>query len=185
MLNSSILDALRDAVDGDSKGQPSGLITTPNQLQTYECDGLTNFRALPGAVVLPRNTAQVQAVIRICAKHAIPFVARGAGTGLSGGALPSEGGVVISFARMTRILEVDIPNQRVVVQPGVINAHVTDAVARRYGYFFMHLILHRKVCAPWRENEAARKTQAVHIASSTDSQQHTFSAWKSCCLMVR
>src|SRR6202022_4281896 len=135
MLDSAVVGALRDAVDRDHPGQPSGLITASNQLQTYECDGLTNFRTLPGAVVLPRSTAEVQAVVRICAAHGIPFVARGAGTGLSGGALPAEGGVVISFARMTRILEIDIPNQRVVVQPGVINAHVTEAVAP-YGYFY-------------------------------------------------
>jgi glycolate oxidase len=135
MLNSTILDALRDAVDGGSKGQHSGLITAENQLQTYECDGLTNFRVMPSAVLLPRDALQVQAIIRICAKHGIPFVARGAGTGLSGGALPAAGGIVISFARMTRILEIDIPNQRVVVEPGVINAHVTDAVAV-YGYFY-------------------------------------------------
>ena len=116
-------------------GLPSGLITAPNQLQTYECDGLTAFRTLPSAVVLPRSTEQVQAVVRVCAKHRIPFVARGAGTGLSGGALPAEGGIVISFARMNRILEIDIPNQRVVVEPGVINSHVTDAVAAQ-GYFY-------------------------------------------------
>lgn len=135
MLNATILDALRDAVDRDSKGMPSGLITAANEVQTYECDGLTNFRVMPDAVLLPRSTAQVQAVVRICAQHGIPFVARGAGTGLSGGALPAAGGIVISFARMTRILEVDIPNQRVVVEPGVINTHVTDAVAAQ-GYFY-------------------------------------------------
>ncbi len=135
MLDSTILDALRNAVDAESLDQPSGLITAKNQLQTYECDGLTNFRTLPSAVVLPRSTEQVQAVVRVCAKHRIPFVARGSGTGLSGGALPAEGGIVISFARMNRILEIDIPNQRVVVEPGVINAHVTDAVAP-YGYFY-------------------------------------------------
>src|ERR1700738_3023767 len=135
MLDSAVVGALRDAVDRDHPGQPSGLITASNQLQTYECDGLTNFRTLPGAVVLPRSTAEVQAVVRICAARGIPFVARGAGTGLSGGALPAEGGVVISFARLTRILEIDIPNQRVVVEPGVINAHVTEAVAA-YGYFY-------------------------------------------------
>jgi len=74
-------------------------------------------------------------VIRVCAEHRIPFVARGSGTGLSGGALPAEGGVVISFARMNRILEIDFANQRVVVEPGVINQHVTNAVASR-GYFY-------------------------------------------------
>ena len=135
MLDAAILDALRDAVDAGTAGQPSGLITAASQLQTYECDGLTNFRVMPGAVVLPRSAEQVQAVVRVCARHGIPFVARGAGTGLSGGALPAQGGIVISFARMNRILEIDIPNQRVVVEPGVINSHVTDAVAA-HGYFY-------------------------------------------------
>jgi glycolate oxidase len=135
MLDAAILEALRDAVDAGDAHQPSGLITSASQLQTYECDGLTNFRVMPGAVVLPRSAEQVQAIVRVCARHAIPFVARGAGTGLSGGALPAQGGIVISFARMNRILEIDIPNQRVVVEPGVIKSHVTDAVAAR-GYFY-------------------------------------------------
>jgi glycolate oxidase len=134
MLDSNILDALRSAVRAEN-GDQASLITAANQLQTYECDGLTNFRTVPSAVVLPRSTEQVQAVVRVCATHRIPFVARGAGTGLSGGALPAEGGIVISFARMNRILEIDIANQRVVVEPGVINSHVTDAVAP-HGYFY-------------------------------------------------
>lgn len=112
-----------------------GLISNASQLQTYECDGLTNFRVLPGAVVLPRTTQQVQAVVRLCARDRIPFVSRGAGTGLSGGALPAAGGVVISLARMNRILEVDFANRFVIVEPGVINAHVTQRVASR-GYFY-------------------------------------------------
>ena len=129
MIDGNILSELQQAVGAD------GLIHEHGQLQTYECDALTNFRILPGAVVLPRTTEQVQAVVRVCAKHHIPFVARGAGTGLSGGALPAADGIVISFARMTRILEVDIANHRVTVEPGVINAHVTAAVAP-YGYFY-------------------------------------------------
>ncbi|HWB33367.1 MAG TPA: FAD-linked oxidase C-terminal domain-containing protein [Acidobacteriaceae bacterium] len=139
MVDASILKELRAAVDGpdgaSAAKRSSGLITEPSQLKTYECDGLTNFRVEPSAVVLPRSAEQVQAVVQICAKHKVPFVARGSGTGLSGGALPAEGGVVISFARMNRILEIDIPNQRVVVEPGVINQHVTDAVAE-HGYFY-------------------------------------------------
>jgi glycolate oxidase len=114
---------------------PDGLITGKNQLQTYECDGLTNFRVLPGAVVLPRSTEEVQSVVRVCARYKIPFVSRGAGTGLSGGALPAAGGVVISLARMNRILEVNIGDRYVVVEPGVINAHVTQRVAPD-GYFY-------------------------------------------------
>jgi glycolate oxidase len=138
MLTPAILDELRAALDsGASTTDPrqSGLITAPNQLQTYECDGLTAFRVMPGAVALPRSTEQVQAVVRICAKHNIPFVARGAGTGLSGGALPAPGCVVIGFARMNRILNLDLPNQQITVQPGVINSNVTAAVAPQ-GFFY-------------------------------------------------
>jgi glycolate oxidase len=135
MLDSAILNALRAVVDAGDSTLPSGLITATNQLQTYECDGLTNMRAVPGAVVLPRSAEQVQAIVRICDQYRIPFVARGAGTGLSGGALPAATGIVISFARMNRILEIDIPNQRVVVEPGVINTQVTEAVAAQ-GYFY-------------------------------------------------
>ncbi len=129
VLSEDVIAALRAAVGAD------GLIVEQNQLQTYECDGLTALRTMPGAVVLPRSAAEVQAVVRVCAAHRIPFVARGAGTGLSGGALPSVGGIVIGFARMSRILAVDIPNQRVRVEPGVINAHVTAKVSPA-GYFY-------------------------------------------------
>ena len=108
---------------------PQGLITSREELRTYECDGLTNFRVVPSAVVLPDSTEQVQAVVRVCHRERIPFVARGSGTGLSGGALPVAGGIVISLARMRRILEVDLPNARVVVEPGVINLDVTGRVA--------------------------------------------------------
>ncbi len=129
MLNANQIAELRTAVGAE------GLITAQSQLQTYECDGLTNFRILPAAVVLPRTAEQVQSVVQFCARHKIPFVSRGAGTGLSGGALPAEGGIVISLARMNRILEVDVANQFVVVEPGVINSHVTERVAP-YGYFY-------------------------------------------------
>jgi len=129
VLNETQIDELRTAVG------PDRIITGRSQLQTYECDGLTNFRVLPEAVVLPRNAEEVQAVVRFCAKHRVPFVSRGAGTGLSGGALPAAGGIVISLARMNRILAVDIPNRLVVVEPGVINAQVTQRVSP-YGYFY-------------------------------------------------
>src|SRR6201995_4865204 len=128
-MTPQILAELRNAV-GDR-----GLIQEPNQLQTYECDGLTNFRALPGAVVLPRTTAEVQAAVHVCARHKIAFVARGAGTGLSGGALPQEGCVVISLARMNRILAVDPDNARITVEPGVTNAQVTERV-KPAGFFY-------------------------------------------------
>jgi glycolate oxidase len=129
VLTASQIAGLRAAVGVD------GLITGPSQLQTYECDGLTNFRMMPEAVVLPRSAEQVQAVVRLCARDKIPFVSRGAGTGLSGGALPAAGGIVISLARMNRILNVDVANRQVVVEPGVINAHVTQRVSA-LGYFY-------------------------------------------------
>lgn len=112
-----------------------GLITAANQLQTYECDGLTAFRVPPLAVLLPESTEQVQAILRLCHRERIPFVGRGAGTGLSGGALPSENSIVIAMSRMNRILNIDIPNQEITVQPGVINSAVTAAVSP-YGYFY-------------------------------------------------
>jgi glycolate oxidase len=108
---------------------PHGLISSPEEIKTYECDGLTNFRVVPSAVVLPDSAEQVQAVVRVCHRERIPFVARGSGTGLSGGALPVKGGIVIGLARMKRILEVDLPNARIVVEPGVINLEVTGRVA--------------------------------------------------------
>jgi glycolate oxidase len=121
-MDARILDELRAIVDG------RGLITSPEELHTYECDGLTNFRVMPRAVLLPASTEQVQKIIRVCHRERIPFVARGSGTGLSGGALPVENGIVISLARMNRILEVDFLNARAVVEPGVINLDVTGRV---------------------------------------------------------
>ncbi len=129
MLSTAIITELREAVGAD------GLIVDRNQLQTYECDALAALRSVPAAVVLPRTTAQAQAVIRVCARHHIPFVGRGAGTGLSGGALPDDQGIVISFARMTRVLATDMPNQRITVEAGVINAHVTQRVTGA-GHFY-------------------------------------------------
>ena len=121
-MDARIFDELRAIVGA------RGLITSPEELHTYECDALTNFRALPRAVLLPDSTEQVQAIVRVCHRERIPFVARGAGTGLSGGALPVKNGVVISLTRMNRILEVDLPNARVIAEPGVINLDVTGRV---------------------------------------------------------
>ena len=123
-----------------------GLITEAEQLSTYECDGLTMFRVLPLAVLLPTSTEQVQAIVRVCHREKIPFVARGSGTGLSGGALPVANGIVISLARMNRILEVDLPNQRVVVEPGVMNLNVTMRVAPD-GYFYAPDPSSQQVCS--------------------------------------
>src|SRR6202521_5748258 len=123
-----------------------GLITSPEELHTYECDGLTAFRVMPRGVLLPKSTEEVQAIVRVCHRERIPFVARGSGTGLSGGALPVENGVVISLARMNRILEVDLPNARVVVEPGVINLDVTGRV-QPHEYFYAPDPSSQSVCS--------------------------------------
>ncbi|HJW60786.1 MAG TPA: FAD-binding protein, partial [Actinomycetota bacterium] len=108
---------------------PQGVISERNQLRTYECDGLANFRVIPSVVVLPETADQAQGVVRACHQAGVPFVARGSGTGLSGGALPVSDGVLIVLARMRRILEVDLDNRRAVVEPGVLNLQVTKEVA--------------------------------------------------------
>ena len=87
MMNPSTLHELR-AIVGER-----GLISSPEELHTYECDGLTNFRVMPRAVLLPASAEQVQAIVRLCYREKIPFVARGSGTGLTGGALPVENGI--------------------------------------------------------------------------------------------
>src|SRR5882724_9524915 len=110
-------------------------IREPEQLRTYECDGLTGRRVVPSLVALPGTVEEVQAVVRLCNEERIPFVARGAGTGLSGGALPVAEGIVISLARLTRILEIDVERGCVVVEPGVANLDVTRAVAEAGFYY--------------------------------------------------
>jgi glycolate oxidase len=125
---------------------PAGaVIEEPEQLRTYECDGLTGHRMVPSLVVLPESTEQVQAVVRACHGAGVPFVARGAGTGLSGGALPVADGVVIALTRMNRILEVDLVGARIVVQPGVSNLQVTEAVVGD-GYYYAPDPSSQQVC---------------------------------------
>ncbi|MCS7030550.1 MAG: FAD-binding protein [Gloeomargarita sp. SKYG116] len=115
--------------------EPRRVVRRREELLVYECDGLTAYRQRPPLVVLPKTTEEVQAAIHICRQYGIPFVPRGAGTGLSGGALPEENAVLIVTALMRQILQVDIPNRRVVVQPGVINSWVTQAVSP-WGFYY-------------------------------------------------
>ena len=114
---------------------PGGVISSEDELIAYDSDALTGYRIKPEFVVLPENTGQVSRVMKLCYEENVPYVPRGAGTGLSGGALPAEEGIVISLSRMNKILEVDIPNERVVVEPGVVNLWVTNAVSP-YGYYY-------------------------------------------------
>ncbi|WP_036477038.1 FAD-linked oxidase C-terminal domain-containing protein [Myxosarcina sp. GI1] len=112
-----------------------GVIRRKEELLTYECDGLPSYRQRPGLVILPRTTEQVAAAVKICCDRNLPWVARGAGTGLSGGALPIEDCVLIVTARMNQILSVDLDNHRITVQPGVINNWVTQAVSGAGFYY--------------------------------------------------
>jgi glycolate oxidase len=109
--------------------------TEPAALRAYDCDGLTSHRATPGIVVLAADEAAVATTVGACARLGVPFVARGSGTGLSGGATPRADGVLIVTARMREILHVDVENRRAVVQPGVVNASVTAAAAPHGLYF--------------------------------------------------
>src|SRR5438876_2273891 len=113
----------------------AGLVRDTTDMLTYESDGLSRLHATPGCVVLPASVEEVQQVVRACHHHHVPFVARGHGTGLSGGALPLANGVLIVLAKLNRVLDVDIPNQRVTVEPGVINLDVTRRVAPS-GYYY-------------------------------------------------
>ncbi|MEV4373064.1 FAD-linked oxidase C-terminal domain-containing protein [Nonomuraea sp. NPDC049637] len=125
---------------------PDSVITDPVRLRTYECDGLTSHRATPGVVVLPATAEQVAGVVRTCNDLGVPFVARGSGTGLSGGALPREDGVLIVTSKMRRILEIDLPNRRAVVEPGVTNLAITEAV-RDAGYYYAPDPSSQQVCS--------------------------------------
>jgi glycolate oxidase len=106
-----------------------GIIQRREELITYECDGLTSYTQRPDLVILPKTTEQVAAAVKICDENNVAWIARGAGTGLSGGALPVENCVLIVTSLMNQILKVDLENQRVVVQPGVVNNWVTQAVS--------------------------------------------------------
>jgi glycolate oxidase len=108
--------------------------THPHQLRTYQSDGLMQYEATPRAVVLPGTGEEVAEVVRACHAAGVPFVARGAGSGLSGGALPVEDGIVIGLSRLRRVLDVDLPNRRVVVEPGVTNVEVSAAVGPAHFY---------------------------------------------------
>jgi glycolate oxidase len=116
------------------------------QLLTYECDALPYVREEPTVVVLPGSAHQVQQVVRLCAHEGVPFVARGHGTGLSGGAVPVPGGVVIGLSRLNRVIEVDIPNRRVTVEPGVTNLEITRQVAP-HGYYYAPDPSSQQVCS--------------------------------------
>jgi glycolate oxidase len=120
-----LLDELRAIVGAD------GVICGEQELLVYECDAYTLEKSLPNAVVLPRTTAEVVAIVKLCARHEIPFIPRGAGTSLSGAVLAVTGGVMIALSRMNKILSVDYRNRRALVEAGCVNAWITNAVKSR------------------------------------------------------
>jgi glycolate oxidase len=129
MLNETLLAALGEILP------PSALLTAGEDTRPYECDGLTLYRAQPLAVLLPENEAQVVEILKICNAARLPVVARGAGTGLSGGATPNIDGVVLSLAKFKRILAIDPLARTAVLQPGVRNLAISEAVATHGLYY--------------------------------------------------
>jgi glycolate oxidase len=125
---------------------PEQIITDRQELRTYECDGLAQYKATPGLVVFPHTTAQCAAVVRACAEFGLPFVARGSGTGLSGGALPHAQGVLIVTSQMRSILALSIEDERAVAQPGVINLDLTRA-AQPHGYHYAPDPSSQQICS--------------------------------------
>lgn len=118
------------------------LVSTPNailykeeDLLAYDCDGFTIERHLPRAVIFPKNTEEVSQIVKYCTANNLPFLARGAGTGLSGGAIPLNNEVIISLVRMKRLLEVDLENRHAVVEPGFVNLKLTNSISHK-GYYY-------------------------------------------------
>ncbi len=124
-----IIPALQQVLPGHC------VLSKREELVPYECDGLSAYRQAPMVVVLPETVEQVQAVMRLCHEHQVPVVARGAGTGLSGGALPRADGVLLSLAKFNRIVSVDVQNRTARVQPGVRNLAITEAAAPHGLYY--------------------------------------------------
>ncbi|PPR20452.1 MAG: putative FAD-linked oxidoreductase [Alphaproteobacteria bacterium MarineAlpha10_Bin3] len=132
----SVIARRRDIAAALSRIVPGeGVIVDKDALRPYESDGLTAYRTLPLIVVLPESTEQVSAVLRYCHENAVKVVPRGAGTSLSGGALPLADGIILGLGKFKRILDIDYPNRCAVVQPGVTNLGISDAV-RESGFYY-------------------------------------------------
>jgi glycolate oxidase len=125
----AVVAALRAVVPGE------GVIADADELRAYECDALTAYQAVPMAVVLPSTTEQIAAILRLCAAEGVKVVPRGAGTSLSGGALPIVDGIVLGLGKLNRILDIDLDNRTVTAQPGVTNLGITHAVEQAGFYY--------------------------------------------------
>jgi glycolate oxidase len=114
---------------------PHSILYKQEDLLAYDCDGYTIERHLPRAVVFPKDTEEVSRLVKYCSQNNLPFLARGAGTGLSGGAIPLNNEVIISLVRMKSLLEVDLENRRAVVEPGFVNLKLTNSISNK-GYYY-------------------------------------------------
>src|SRR2546430_10022375 len=128
--NDGLFEELREIV-GDEN-----VLSEPEELLVYECDGLPQHKHPPRAVVFPNSTEEASDVLRLLSRAGVSFAPRGAGTGLSGGALAVNRGVVIELPRMRKILKIDPQNRLAVVETGLVNAHLSRAVAR-YGLYYV------------------------------------------------
>jgi glycolate oxidase len=128
-LNNELIRALNSLLP------PESVLTDVEDLRPFECDGLAVYRQLPMVVVLPETVEQVQSIMRLCHAQQVPVVARGAGTGLSGGALPLADGVLLSLAKFKDILNIDVPNAMATIQPGVRNLAISEAAAAHGMYY--------------------------------------------------
>src|SRR6478735_3693175 len=124
----------------------AGVITDRAELRTYECDGLAHYRVTPALVVVPEDARQLAAIVRACAEHGVPYVARGSGTGLSGGALPHADGVLVVLSQMRAVVDVDPATQRAVLEPGVVNLQVTRSAAAD-GYYYAPDPSSQQICS--------------------------------------
>ena len=168
-LSPALLAELRRACGAD------WVFTQEHQLRTYESDGLLQYHALPAAAVLPGSAEQVQAVVRACARESVPWVARGSGSGLSGGALPITEGVLIVVSRLNRILEIDRENARICVEPGV-----TNAPCRPRSRPTSSIRPTRRARSSARSAATSPRTPAGRTASSTASRRTTSAGSRSC-----
>src|SRR5215467_14259370 len=128
-MNREVVNRLRRILES------ARVVEDETELLVYECDGLPLFKNRPDVVVFPKTAEEVSQIVRVANECRIPFLPRGAGTGLSGGALAVEGGIVIEMQRMNRILSIDADNRIAVGQPGVVNLHISQAAAT-YGLYY-------------------------------------------------
>ena len=160
---------------------PRAVVSKAQELLSYDCDGLTMDRHQPPLAVLPDSTEQVAAVLKLCHEQGVPFVARGSGTGLSGGALVEQEALLVITSRMRQVLSIDLNNQTIRVQPGVINSWVTRAVSGD-GFYYAPDPSSQIACSVG--GNVAENSGGVHCLKYGVTSNHVLS-WRWCCPMER